>query len=559
MLKFRNISLLRRIYVWGLGVITRIAYGPDLRNAASPENEPNPDISRIRRINSELEFGPGVWQKEFIQTSVGVSKDGINEAFQLGDIANFISDGVQAIAADTLTACFTAEPPDPWNFLTRNIPAGQWQMTAYNTLLWLVGIWARYCFLLPLRVIVIILGSASFSLGWPLATMLPGEHRKREARKWLLRYLASVVVLSWSGYVKFHGKRPERKANQIYVANHTSPIDLFILQKDYNFSCIGQRHSGLAGLLQDLLMAAQDHVWFDRGEVGDRRAVQRLLREHVADGDKEPMLVFPEGTCTNAEYCIMFKKGSFELGAEVHPIAMRYRRRFGDPFWNSQITSFSRHLMDLMTSWAVVCDVYYMEPVTIREDETSVQFANRVKRLICERAGLVSVNWDGFLKRHRISPKFLDSRQQAFASVIMRRLQGELPRPMSSSALAAIASGGLQQTSAQGSTNGMDSLGFFDRRLKKQELRSETGRRSSGLYRNVLTLRRRRGEDTEEDGAQDEGEAGARQRTVRFVRSTVHNTVRWAMGIGLFVVAALVTDRFIPTSWKEAVRNGLVQ
>ena len=306
-------------------------------------------------------------------------------------------------------------------------------------------------------------------------------------------------------------------------------------------------------------MAAQDHVWFDRGEAGDRRAVIRLLREHVADGNKEPMLVFPEGTCTHAEYCIMFKKGSFELGAEVHPIAMRYRRRFGDPFWNSQNTSFPRHLFDLMTSWAVVCDVYYIDPVRIREDETSVQFANRVKRLICERASLVSVNWDGFLKRHRISPKFLDSRQRAFASIITRRLQGELPRPMSSSALAAIASGGLAQTSEHTLTSGMDSLGFFDKRTNKQELRAPRRRRSSRLYRNVLTLRRRRGEDADEADGGTTGLAGRRQRTVRFVESTLQNTVRWAMGIGLFVAAVLVTDRFMPASWKEAVRNGLIQ
>lgn len=556
MLKFRNISLLRRIYVWGLGVITRIAYGPNLRNAASAEDGTNPDVSRIHRINSELEFGPGVWQKEFIQSSVRVSPDDKNEAYQLGDIASFVSDGVQSIVGDTLTACFTSEPPDPWNFLTRNIPPGQWQMTPYNTLLWLVGIWTRYCVLLPLRISAILVGVVTFSVGWPLATCVPGEERKRAVLKWLLRYLSSVVVLSWAGYIKFHGRRPERRPNQIYVANHTSLIDLFILNKDYNFSCIGQRHGGLAGFLQNLLMAAQDHVWFDRGEASDRRAVQRLLREHVADGNKEPMLVFPEGTCTNSEYCVMFKKGSFELGAEVHPIAMRYRRRFGDPFWNSQTTSFPRHLFDLMTAWAVVCDVYYMDPVSIQKDETSVQFANRVKLLICERAGLISVNWDGFLKRHRISPKFLDSRQRALASIITRRLQGELPRPMSSSVLAGIGDGGHPQTPGHGATGGMDSLGFFDKHLPPLDLSSP--RRSNSLYRNVLTLRRRRGAamERDRDGANEPGAWIPRNGVVRFVESAMRDVVRWGMGIGLFVVAAMVTNRFMPMSWKQALRNG---
>lgn len=568
MLKFRNISLLRRIYVWGLGVITRVAYGPDLRAAASPENGLNLDKARIQRINSELELGPKVWQKELLDSSSRVVNGSGNEPFRLDDVGFFIADGVQAIVGDTLTACFTAEPPDPWNFLTRNIPPGQWQITPYNTLLWLVGIWARYCVFLPMRAMAIMTGIITFCVGWPLAACMPGAQRKRVARQWLLRYLSSVVVMSWSGYVKFHGKRPEKRPNQIYVANHTSLIDLFILNKDYNFSCIGQRHGGLAGALQNLLMTAQDHVWFDREEGSDRKAVQRLLREHVFDGTKEPMLVFPEGTCTNSEYCVMFKKGSFELGAEVHPIAMRYRRRFGDPFWNSQATSFPRHLYDLMTSWAVVCDVYYMEPQKIREGETAVQFANRVKLLICERAGLISINWDGFLKRHRISPKFLDSRQRVLASIITKRLNGYLPRPLSSSVLAG-SDASYNQTNANGqegtSAGGMDSLGFEKPLLRVSGASNPT--RGSSLYRDVLTLRRRRsgttaghGERTSvtNSGTQDQRtpRTVCNSRVVRFAKSALHDTIRWALGIGLFVIAAVVTNRFVPTSWKQWVRNG---
>lgn len=549
MLKFRNISFLRRIYVWGLSVITRIAYGPD-RGAPPPESD-QPDASRIRRINSELEFGPHAWQNSFLESSGHVSSPHRQNAFQLDDITSFISDGVEAIAGDTLTRCFTAEPPHPWNFLTRNIPPGRWQMTPYQSLLWIVGIWARYCVFLPLRITVLIIGLSLFCVGWPLAWLVPNANGKCFARQFLLRYLASVFVSSWSGYVKFHGQRPQKRPNQIYVANHTSLIDVFVLNKDYNFSCIGQRHGGLPGILQDLLIQAQDHVWFDREEGGDRKGVQRLLREHVADGDKEPMLVFPEGTCTSSEYCVMFKKGSFELGAAVHPIAMKYHRRFGDPFWNSQTTSFPRHLFDLLTSWAVVCDVYYLEPQTIRPGESSIQFANRVKLLICERAGLISVNWDGFLKRHRISPKFLDSRQRALATIITRRMNGELPRSVSSSVLAGI-DGGLPQLQSLNGANGlggMDTLGY-EKPLRMQGREADTKNVSRGsLCRDVL-LRRRRGAEVQE-------RPQFSTKVSRFVAKAVRDTIRWMLGIGLLVGAAVLTSRFMPMSWKEALRSGL--
>ncbi|CAN8072243.1 unnamed protein product [Agarophyton chilense] len=531
MLKFRNISLLRRLYVWGLSVITRIAYEPEHR---APLEDEHPDAQRIRRINSELEFGPHAWQNSFLESSGYVSSPHRQNAFQLDDITGFISDGIESIVDDTLTRCFTADPPHPWNFLTRNIPPGRWRMTPHQSLLWLIGVWARYCVFLPLRLGIIILGAFCFLVGWGVSYILPFKVFQRSTRKFLLRFLASVVVASWSGYVRYHGKRPERRSNQIYVANHTSLIDLFVLHKDYNFSCIGQRHGGLAGWLQDLLMAAQDHVWFDREEGNDRRVVTQLLHEHVTNGDKEPMLVFPEGTCTNAEYCIMFKKGSFALGVEVHPIAMRYRRRFGDPFWNSQTTSFPRHLIDLMTSWAVVCDVYYMEPQNIQPGETDVQFANRVKKLICERAGLISVNWDGFLKRHRISPKFLDSRQRALANVISRRLKGELPRSVSSSVLADMDVAYPQIVAmANAAGGGIDTLAFE---------RPFTVRQSNGRVTQSWTRRRR--------AERDEGNA-----TSKFVRKTFREVVRWVMAIGLLLAAAVLTDRLMPVSMKETLRS----
>lgn len=551
MLKFRNISLLRRIYVWGLSIITRLAYSPDQR-VVPPDFDVHPSAQRIARINSELENGPEEWQKEFLASSGYLSSPRLHDAFQLGDITFFLNDGIEAITNDTLSRCFTEQPPHPWNFLTRNIPSGPWQMTLYQSVLWAIGIWARYCIFLPFRIVVLLAGVMSFAVGWQCASLFPGIKRQAAVRQWMLRYLASVFVSSWSGYIKFHGKRPKKQPNQIYVSNHTSLIDFFILNKDYTFSCIGQRHGGLAGFLQDLVLKAQDHVWFDREEGNDRRAVQRLLRTHVADGDKEPMLVFPEGTCVHSQYCVMFKKGSFELGATVHPIAMKYRHRFADPFWNSRRCTFPRHLFDLMTSWAVVCDVYYMEPQDKLEDEIAVEFANRVKRLISNKIGLVDLNWDGYLKRHKISPKFLEARQRAIGSIITRRLNGELPRAASTSVLVD-PNGDIQQTLAHITPQAaeLDSLDFERFAAQQNTLN----------YRQLLGIRRRHGaasrgrSNQRGRNAQMNSEGGRFTNSVtRFAAYAVHHTVRWVVAMGMLVGAALVTNRFMPTSWKQSIR-----
>lgn len=58
-----------------------------------------------------------------------------------------------------------------------------------------------------------------------------------------------------------------------------------------------------------------------------------------------------------------------------------------------------------MTSWAVVCDVYFLEPQTKEEGESAQQFAERVQQMIAHRAKLKVVPWDGYLKYYNLGEK----------------------------------------------------------------------------------------------------------------------------------------------------------
>ena len=44
----------------------------------------------------------------------------------------------------------------------------------------------------------------------------------------------------------------------------------------------------------------------------------------------------------------------------IHPQAIKYNKVFVDGYWNSREQSFAQHLFRLMTSWAVVCDVWFL-------------------------------------------------------------------------------------------------------------------------------------------------------------------------------------------------------
>lgn len=49
------------------------------------------------------------------------------------------------------------------------------------------------------------------------------------------------------------------------------------------------------------------------------------LKRHVKSSDtwRNPMIIFPEGTCVNNKYAIRFQKGAFELGVKVCPVGIK--------------------------------------------------------------------------------------------------------------------------------------------------------------------------------------------------------------------------------------------
>ncbi|XP_071577076.1 glycerol-3-phosphate acyltransferase 4 isoform X5 [Temnothorax nylanderi] len=194
------------------------------------------------------------------------------------------------------------------------------------------------------------------------------------------------------------------------------PLRIFIC-----FIGIGQRHGGFLGILQRALARASPHIWFERSEVKDREAVAKRLKKHVSDPTNPPILIFPEGTCINNTSVMQFKKGSFEVGSVIYPVAIKYDPRFGDAFWNSSRYSMLQYLYMMMSSWAIVCDVWYLPPMYMKEGESAIDFANRVKSVIARQGGLVDLQWDGQLKRMKPKKEWREKQQEEFS----KRLKAE--------------------------------------------------------------------------------------------------------------------------------------
>ncbi|XP_076466356.1 glycerol-3-phosphate acyltransferase 4-like isoform X2 [Babylonia areolata] len=292
--------------------------------------------------------------------------------FELSDICYFSKCGMEAIIEDDVTHRFKAGELASWNLLTRSNRG--YQFTSVRlTVLWCIGFVVRYFLLFPFRFFLALMAVCWLVVSTAFLGYLPAGNFKRRLYRHTSLMSFRMMARSCSAVITFHNEE-NRVKNGICVANHTSPIDVFMLSCDNSYALVGQAQGGLLGLLQRALNRATSHVFFERSEIKDRHLVACRLKEHVNDLDKLPILIFPEGTCINNTSVMMFKKGSFEVSTTIYPVAIKYDMRFGDAFWDSSKHGMVSHLLDIMTSWALVCDIWYLPPMHRMVSTTTLHF-----------------------------------------------------------------------------------------------------------------------------------------------------------------------------------------
>lgn len=344
----------------------------------------------------------------------------IQHEFQLEDACALVHKGITAVIDDQVTKRFNTEELRCWNLLTRTNIKNYQFMSVFLGLSWFIGFIVRYFVLLPVRIYVTFIGILWLIISMAVVGCLPEAIRSKVY--WHISLMTfRMVSCGITATLEFHNQQYRAKEGDICVANHTSPIDVVVLACDNCYALVGQLHRGFLGVLEKALSRAANHIWFDRSEYSDRQFVVKRLKEHVSNHKNYPILIFPEGTCINNSAVMMFKKGSFEATDRVCPVAIKYDARFGDPFWNSAKQGYVQYLLLMMSSWAIKCDVWYLPPMERLPDESSAEFANRVKSEIARQGGLVDLAWDGQLKRTLAKTEWREKQQEDFA----RRLKLE--------------------------------------------------------------------------------------------------------------------------------------
>jgi len=407
----------------GMGLMEKEAHKPKLNKYMSRHNVISrkdnlilkPDKPKPKPLPITEEDHRSETSKKILQGKC-VSLNTFQRDFELSDVFDYVKTGVASIIEDEVTQRFVAEELKSWNFLTRTSGSFEY-INMKLTLIWVVGCFVRYCILLPGRIAILIVGLLWMTVCMAFVAAFPSGPRKRWLNHQVFTSCFQVLGGALSAVVIYHDTENRPKTG-ICVANHTSPIDVLILACDNAYALIGQSHGGFFGYIQRQLSKASPQIWFERGESKDRELVFRRLKEHVDDPNKLPILIFPEGTCINNTSVMQFKKGSFEVGGTIYPVAIKYDPKFGDAFWNSSEYSMVHYLYMMMTSWAIVCDVWYLPPMVRGENEDAIKFANRVKNEIAKKGGLVDLMWDGNLKRQQVKSEWKAGIQQEFSQRI---------------------------------------------------------------------------------------------------------------------------------------------
>lgn len=398
---------------------------PGLRNVSGTDKEQEQAV-----VTRE---GPTKGDAEIDQLYADAEEERLAKRSLVHDVlnlSNVLTDGAAAMVDDSFNKCFTSLRPEPWN----------WNIYLFP--IWVVGVVLRYFVLFPLRVFLLFLSFGGLVVVFTVVdTLAPRGKRSDAAKRQLVQWMCCAWVAAWHGVIRYHGPKPMPGPNRIWVSNHTSMIDYVVLCSYSPFAVIMQQHQGWIALLQKRILSPLGCLWFNRTEVNDRHVVADRMKAHCAKPDAIPLLIFPEGTCVNNEYTVMFKRGAFDIGATVCPVAIKYNKIFVDAFWNSRREAFGKHLFRIMTAWALVCDVYFLEPQSIRPGETPQEFAGRVQAMIAKYANLRIVPWDGYLKYYNLgekNPSLIEKRRRVLADVL-RTYLGKPPAPPAAAAPAAAA------------------------------------------------------------------------------------------------------------------------
>uniref|UniRef100_A0A1I7ZDA7 PlsC domain-containing protein n=1 Tax=Steinernema glaseri TaxID=37863 RepID=A0A1I7ZDA7_9BILA len=307
--------------------------------------------------------------------------------------------GLEAIIQDDLTGVIDAAPTKRWTMQT--LPT-QFRDQALPWIVYFSGLAFRIGVLMPIRVSLLSISMIFVSTVAALSFLRPYKLKER------IYVCVTYTRLFSSGLglvARYHNPQYKPKSPGIAVSNHLTANDIQIIFANVGYddptgyTVTGQKHPGFIGWIEKASDRISSTLWVERSHKCDRQSFQKQVLAAARDDKVDPVLLFPEGYCTNNSAVIQFRKAVFEDNINIYPIAIKQNSVLGDAFWKED--SFIIYLWRLFTSWAIVYNVYYLPPMTKLPEESQEQFALRVQKTIAQAANIDTVSLDLKLLRKK--------------------------------------------------------------------------------------------------------------------------------------------------------------
>eukprot|EP00300_Choanocystis_sp_HF-7_P003237 c12461_g1_i1.p1 GENE.c12461_g1_i1~~c12461_g1_i1.p1 ORF type:complete len:331 (+),score=42.22 c12461_g1_i1:130-993(+) len=194
--------------------------------------------------------------------------------------------------------------------------------------------------------------------------------------------------------IKHIGYRPSAECKGrkvVIVGNHSSFLDGWVISSFFSFPTTGVSKLSIKSVpLFGAALNALGFCWVDHINTGQGGSGK--LAEHLADPNLPVMVMSPEGTTTNGECLLNFRKGAFVLQHPIQPIVIKYPSNFFAPMWTEvhPLLMFYRQLCSLYSP----CEVHVL-PVhdpTPSEKDNPQEFADCVRAEMALAGGLPLCN-----------------------------------------------------------------------------------------------------------------------------------------------------------------------
>eukprot|EP01126_Amoeba_proteus_P011350 TRINITY_DN14569_c0_g1_i7.p1 TRINITY_DN14569_c0_g1~~TRINITY_DN14569_c0_g1_i7.p1 ORF type:complete len:153 (+),score=27.84 TRINITY_DN14569_c0_g1_i7:576-1034(+) len=120
------------------------------------------------------------------------------------------------------------------------------------------------------------------------------------------------------------------------------------------------------------MMRATKSILIDREDPNSRQQAKKDIhrRAHLAKSDSRwhPMLIFPEGTCTNGRSLVMFAVGAFAPGVPVQPVFLRYPFTYQSLAWTKESEGIVSRFTKMLLQFVNWVEIEFL-PVYVPDEE----------------------------------------------------------------------------------------------------------------------------------------------------------------------------------------------